>query len=231
MIQEPEEKELTERERDLLRRLDDVETVRRGELRDHQRKQEEMLYQTGRRSAQLTGVALFFIGVFVLVNIALRVIFGGPDAEIRYTAQAVNSALLRVENAEQMILALREELSALGDGSDLGDAVAFAQVEGRLSALEQSLSVIHESVVASPERAMSVPILRSDVDRLSERVSNETLLLRRDVDRIDSTLWTFNFTLIGLLATALGLNLASPLIAEFLRRRKRTAEGGASDAG
>ncbi|MEM8822445.1 MAG: hypothetical protein AAGF30_02445 [Pseudomonadota bacterium] len=86
----------------------------------------------------------------------------------------------------------------LPEGTEV--AVRFQQIEGTLNQISQKLRIIETIEVAvtdNPERAMSIPILRRDIDVLRTDVTEDLGIVRAEIDRIyDLGKW-----FIGLIAT------------------------------
>lgn len=75
-------------------------------------------------------------------------------------------------------------------------------VEKRLSSLETSLS-------ASPEKALSIPLLRKDISSLEKSVDSDMTMLKREVDRIyDQSKW-FIGLMVTMLLTLIGLAVST----------------------
>ena len=129
------------------------------------------------------------------------------DASLEVSLDATHQARVAAE-LQREIAEIRSTLSevseTLSDAADLPDGTAvalkFDAVETRLRGVEERLrivDVIEAAVTESPERAMSIPMLRKDIDLLQEDVSGDVSGIRLEIARIyDLGKW-----FLGLVAT------------------------------
>ena len=98
----------------------------------------------------------------------------------------------------QRLAALEQRLAAITQLPEgYKPEMQAVEMEQRIIALETSLSVIEKAVVDNPERAMSIPMLRRDIDSLAEISALTAAQSRDDIGRIyDQNKW-----FIGLMAT------------------------------
>lgn len=93
--------------------------------------------------------------------------------------------------------------------------IEISKVESRLSSIETVQSMILKSIGENPEKALSVPLMRKDIEHLREIFENEINTTRDSVDRIyDQNKW-FIGLLIPLAVSVLGMSASS-----FLGRKK-----------
>lgn len=139
------------------------------------------------------------------------------DASVEVALDATQARM--AAELEREIAEIRSALSkvseTISDAADLpeGTAVAlkFDSIETRLREIEERLhivDVIEAAVTESPERAMSIPMLRKDIDILQEDVSDDVSAIRLEIERIyDLGKWFLGLVAtmaVGILGLAVG---------------------------
>jgi hypothetical protein len=139
------------------------------------------------------------------ISIGLR----APDMENAALEATINEVNARLEAAiAKDVSAIRGEIKrsidVVLDSSRLPDdtevALRFQKIDARLEELGRQLKIvkmIELAITENPERAMSIPILRKDIDLLRKNVVDDIGATRKEIDRIyDLGKW-----FIGLMAT------------------------------
>ena len=114
------------------------------------------------------------------------------QSELRSEIQStVKSSLSEIEN-------LKRQLNTLSNPPTAGAiSIKIEDITQRISGLEKKMSTIETAIVDSPERAMSIPILRRDLDSLRTDVRSDLAGTKQEIDRVyDMSKW-----FIGLMAT------------------------------
>ena len=73
----------------------------------------------------------------------------------------------------------------------------ISSIEEKINSVTSKMEIIETAIVENPERAMSLPILRRDMDALSSDLRGDLAALRTEVDRV----YDLNKWFIGLMAT------------------------------
>lgn len=147
---------------------------------------------------------------------AITALFAGIQSGKLITDRAdSNQTDLRMLYAVQQFKldALTRDVAALRKGAPQGTGIPadLGQVEERLKALEATQRQISQVIMATPEKALELPMVRRDLLELKAASSEADAGLRREVDRL--------YTLfLGLLA-AIGAAIA----AEWLKRPAKKA--------
>ena len=98
---------------------------------------------------------------------------------------------------------IKNQINALSNPPSEGNvSIILSEMTERVSDLEKTISTIETAIVDSPERAMSIPILRRDLDSLRTDVRSDLVGTKQEIDRVyDLSKW-----FIGLMATmAIGI--------------------------
>ena len=130
-----------------------------------------------------------------------------PEIEIALERDRLEAQVsqLRTELAKLK----RETLDAKGSVTavDVNDPDALrsrvAGVEMSARDLLERLERLEGAITDDAEKALSLPMLRKDLDSYDERFERETSSLRADVDRVDDVVSRIWLTLLGALGTVL----------------------------
>ena len=159
-----------------------------------------------------------FFGVFAaFLTFIFSTVFyiSGYQEDIRTfreieTEQTVD---LRIIELEAKINALIQDVSdfqpTIGNISELPEEAALylkiENIQNEVKSIRNQLQIIETietAVTSNPERAMSIPILRRDIDGLKDSVAEDLAATRNEIDR----LYGLSQWFIGLMATmALGV--------------------------
>jgi hypothetical protein len=93
-----------------------------------------------------------------------------------------------------------DAMAASPSGSDPEKQIA--ELRGQVGAFDQRLGKMEAAIVENPSKALSVPLLRKDVDTLSQTFAQTLEATRKEIDRI----YDLNKWFIGLMGTmAIGI--------------------------
>ncbi len=88
-------------------------------------------------------------------------------------------------------LKLEEIESSLNHLSEIPDeaasALKFEKIDNQMSSIREDLEIlttIETAITANPERAMSIPILRRDVDAYKQNATEDLAATRQEIDRL-----------------------------------------------
>jgi hypothetical protein len=95
-------------------------------------------------------------------------------------------------------------------------ATQLERVDRRLQGVERTSTALREAILPDPERAVQVPLLRQEVDRLETRTEDALDGFERDVDR--------QFTFITFIVATFGVGLLGQAV-----RRRRASESQGED--
>ena len=128
---------------------------------------------------------------------------------------ALSRLLEQSYQSERSILELQRTFSELADvGQSMGESAFKADIQQRLSQIEERLLAIDESLNGDVTRLLSIPVLRKDMEKHAELIEISDVRNRSDIERLYSTV----NTMIGLITTALA-SMVVALIAFALTRK------------
>ena len=151
-----------------------------------------------------------------------------------YTEKSTELAARRAELAAEFPLRIRDQVEALSthvkelektitgltkvpDGSQLSVVVSkLSEDTGHTSA---RLKTIEEVILDSPDKALSIPLLRKDFDAQRNAFSSETTALRGEIAR----LYDFNKWFFGLIAT-MALSSLGFAASNFFKKKEQADE-------
>ncbi|WP_143521164.1 hypothetical protein [Pseudomonas sp. 2995-1] len=104
----------------------------------------------------------------------------------------------KIMDLQKEILALKALMSSLGTPvvSDQQGALIKA-LESKVTAIDTRLILLESSISTTPERALSVPMLRKDYDALAKLVSDNSVAVKLEYER----LWSVFFLILSAVAT------------------------------
>jgi hypothetical protein len=177
-----------------------VEDIQR--VQDEAAEQERRRARKARRSdfiVKATATLAIVSGALIFAAILYWEIMGGAP---RFMLSGHNRDILRrLDNLEQEIEQVAESaaqqealLRAITNAADDADAnLQLAEIKARLDAFSERINQYDAAIVEDPTKALSMPLLRRDVENLTEAL-NAT---RNEVDRVyDQNKW-----FIGLVVT------------------------------
>jgi hypothetical protein len=202
----PEEKIKAERmEAERIKREAEEEARKAGrELAEALRRRErraQLVLTAWSLVAAIGGLA----GAFFVSRDGSRAFFFRPDAAVTSRQlESVKQELAEVKTQLALDRAFLEKASAVGP-----EKVELAKVETDISALQSHVARLEDAIGQSPEKALSVPLLRKDIDNLKETTQAE-------VTRVyDQNKW-----FLGLVGT-MALGVLGLAISNFLQLRKK----------
>lgn len=135
----------------------------------------------------------------------------------RETISAIISAQ-EIDSLKGQINQISESIRNASDATE-GDGVSFKLIdlESRIENISNQLGIIktiENAIVDSPERAMSIPILRKDMDSLQKGIADDVASLRTEIERIyDLGKW-----FLGLIAS-MTISILLLAVAEFRKNK------------
>lgn len=186
-------------------------------------------FRLASNSVAAVAVAMTIIG---LTLASLTAFFFPPDPVLKLTSTELDSRIHSAiadsvaELRQKSLAELRQEIEealdqVLQSSQSLADtevAIRFENLDSRLDELAKQLEiveVIEQAINDSPERAMSIPILRKELDLLKSDVVEAVDALRAEIDRIyDLGKW-----FLGLMAT-MAIAVMGLVIGNLIKRKE-----------
>lgn len=154
----------------------DIEALKREIKAKEARRRAEVL------KAAAAALAASVIGLVVSVT-QISNLFDGK-AKRQDTALADISALRSQIQSLDARLARLDDLSRALSVPGTSISLEQRQLAGRIAALDERLKSIEGAVIESPERALSIPLLRKDIAESIKRVDEYRLASRSETDRL-----------------------------------------------
>jgi hypothetical protein len=155
----------------------------------------------GRIIAQLVGaIASVTLGLILLSRYST----GNPRTSLDNSIASLQAAIKsydglsgRVEKNRTELAAFKEEMQRLPQGTP--QARAVGELLSRVESIDKRLSAIERVLVASPETALSVPMMRQEMTNLKDQHQRDSTALAAEVTRFnDNNKWV-----LGLIVAAL----------------------------
>src|SRR5205814_8581814 len=85
--------------------------------------------------------------------------------------------------------------------------------------ISQRLKALEDAILVSPDKALSIPLLRKDLDNQHNMVSSDSAAIHQEIAR----LYDFNKWFFGLIAT-MALSTLGFVISNFFKKKEPAAE-------
>jgi len=180
----------------------------------------------GRAADSFTGLIL---GTFTLILSAI-VSYSSLDTNIpsdtraqTITERAIFDNLMsNIAGAQREIDQLRTQVDALSatPPEDAAIAAELARLADSMSSVDERIGRLEGAILADPAKALQVPLLSVEVERLQESSQMNFATLREDVDRVQGNLnSSVTALIVGILVAA-----AAAILQLLLSRRERQKE-------
>lgn len=162
----------------------------------------------------LSGIAGIIAGGAILFSV------GAGRTDILGSKAAIDSRGKLDDAFIRQIKLLRADVNSLQQGqaslSQLPQGNrAAAQIAGltsKLDAVERRQSQLEQAIMSSPEKALTMPLMRRDIDNMKDSNAQNLAAIKQSVDQVyDLTKWLLGALAIGVLSLA---------IANFLGRKR-----------
>ena len=127
---------------------------------------------------------------------------------------AVRVDIAGVRNETKNIVSQIDAITGLPDDAKIG--LRLTGVEQQMSTLQTTIDIIETAVVDNPERAMSIPVLRKDLEALSSEVHGDIGGLGKEIER----LYTFGQWFIGAAMIPIALAVFTMTVGMRLRSKE-----------
>jgi phosphoglycerate-specific signal transduction histidine kinase len=165
-----------------------------------------------RRSPLLPTILSIIFTIPALVS----VIFGFyRSAPLRETPTVTQTKTIEFDNRinanTTAISNIQKRLDQIGSlPPDAKTTIQIAQLRDELQKTQKEVNALNDAILASPTNALSVPLLRRDVDDLSKRIDNLSSDITSQASAVlDQFRWIIGTVVLGVLSLA---------ISNFLRR-------------
>ncbi len=183
--------------RKLLENVQESErVVRESQERTVKRKREEAIW---------SGV----IAILGIIGILFSLIQWALSSPARVTASDTRIINLprfvdQVESNNKRMTALESTVSKLSTiPPEIVTNLELTRLAGKLEETQARQKAIEEALLTTPEKALSVPLLRKEIDQLSAVALAERSALRAEIDRLHSSIGTLMTILGGVFVTVL----------------------------
>lgn len=132
-------------------------------------------------------------GVLAAVAVALfAAVEKNPTGLLNNTALvSINDLRDRLDRSSQEIARLKVDIALLKHTPSNGEQISEGEIRTRMTAYEERLDRLEESsktltaaVVDNPEKAMSLPLLRRDIEALKVAIQSSSVALNQQIDRV-----------------------------------------------
>lgn len=152
----------------------------------------------------MTGVMAMTGSLWVAMND--RVSFKGLTTSTGESRQRENEVYgSRITEITQQLRVIQKAQESIGRlPSNEQSAVQQRALVGRIDGLEKRLSALEAALMTSPEKALSVPIMRRDLDNMRETNAQSLTSIKASVDQIyDLSKWLLGALAVGVLSLAI----------------------------
>lgn len=126
----------------------------------------------------------------------------GSEAAVEARSDLDSRLVRTVGNLQNEIVVLRKEQTAI-TGLPREDKVGarIAALDTRLDALSGRLQALEQAIQSTPEKALTMPLMRRDIDNLKESNAQGIGAIKASVDQIyDLTKWLLGALAVGVLS-------------------------------
>lgn len=129
--------------------------------------------------ASVVGIFASFYGVFELAKTK-------PKSQIpEVTKEELSVLKSNLDELRRVVEEVRIPLLALQQAKPESlVAVEQAKLSSRIELVDIRIGAVESAILESPERALSIPLLRKDVGDLSKRSEEYRVLIKSDIDRL-----------------------------------------------
>ena len=179
--------------------------------------QEEHRSRTRLWVSRLTTSAALIAGVIaaIMATILPQGFTRTPGLEIQLLRQIEELQALNEAN-HSSISNLESGFRALSNPDTTSDAlVQISVVKAEVSSVRQRLDIVDKAIVENPAKALSIPLLRQDLENLKSDYQDNRAEAAKQIDRVyDQNKW-----FIGLMFT-MAIGLIGLAISNFIQARK-----------
>lgn len=145
----------------------------------------EQRERTTRLRAALAATAASVLGTIASLFGAFELVKTKPSPAPVVTREELGRLALSVDELRRDVEELKAPLIALQNAKqDSPLAVEQAKLTSRIEGVDARIASLESAILESPERALSIPLLRKEVGDLSKRNEEYRALSRADVDRL-----------------------------------------------
>ena len=156
--------------------------------------------ETALKSASVT-VAVALSGLMA----SFLAVYIQDGTERTLTRNTRSDYLDKITNQEGRLKAIELSLKKISTLKPNGQNTSQSQVANEISTLDAKVNNLNAAILASPDKALAVPLLRRDIDTLTKRVEEIQAQGKADIDRLyEQQKWTLGGIGTVLLAVAGG---------------------------
>lgn len=130
--------------------------------------------------------------------------------DVEFAVRPKESALSQqIENVHKEVSLLKVQVAEL---TKVPESVAISaklhELDAKVAAVDEQLSALNKTIMASPEKALEVPMLRRDILAIQRQYESVTKSLEREITRAYDTIkWVIGTIVLGILGLAAGVFL------------------------
>ncbi len=123
-----------------------------------------------------------------------------PPVELAMTSQeqAVRQQITKVQSEISILKAHVTGLTTVPQSVKI--SAKLKELDAKISLIDDKLDVLNKAIMASPEKALEIPMLRRDVLALQKQYENATTSLEREITRAYDTIkWVVGTIVLGII--------------------------------
>lgn len=158
--------------------------------------------------------------MFFAMSIFLRSSFFEPDSNLMISVDTNTPILEKLDDQQKAIEDIKYRIDALEKiDPAIKTGSQISVIISELNASKERLEILEKGLLDNPEKALSVPLLRNDLQNLEQNYKEDIGTLAKSIDRVyDQNKW-----FIGLMFT-MAVGLIGLAISNFVQLRKKPEE-------
>lgn len=128
-----------------------------------------------------------------------KVIVPPGDVSILFHDQVGQQQINKIQNEVSIIKAQVAQLTAVPQSVSV--SAKLRELDAKVSSINNKLEAMNKTIMASPEKALEIPMLRRDILALQRQYENATTSLEREITRAYDTIkWVVGTIVLGIIA-------------------------------
>ncbi len=120
--------------------------------------------------------------------------------------QVGRQQITKLENEMSILKAQVAELTTVPQSVKV--STRLKELDVKVSSIDEKLNALNKAIMASPEKALEIPMLRRDVLALQKQYENATMSLEREITRAYDTIkWVVGTIVLGIIGLVVSLFL------------------------
>ena len=170
------------------------------------------------RTFQLITLAAATLPLVFLLYTGLSAVWEGESSSVRPAFSRLNEFKLEMARLDVRVQELQEQLKAVVEaGPPNNPSAKLAEIGATVEAVDNRLKALEAAIVESPSKALTIPLLRKDLDALRESQTQAVAGANDAIGRV----YDLNKWFIGLMLT-IAVSVLGLAISNILQARKKT---------